>query len=129
MTFSAVAVRILHDFEDLDSGIYMFNENTFMRYTAVFIFFIISQFAALWLFLRCLTILMKCCQSLITTISLFFNAFKYMTSYGVFIQCEIMGFTRIFSNTNDLFCRFIYDNLCFYCVPFLFTGIPFFLFF
>ena len=32
MTFSAVEVRILHDFENLDSGIYMFNENTFMRY-------------------------------------------------------------------------------------------------
>lgn len=129
MTFSTVTIRVFHNLENLDFSIDVFYENTFTRNASVFLFFIICQFSALWLFLWCFTIPMKFRNTLIPTISLFLDTIKHTASYGIFIQCKIMCFTEIFSGTyNDAICS-VNDYLCFDRMSFLFAGIPFSLFF
>lgn len=129
MTHSVITIRIFHNFKSLNFRIDIFNKNTLTRDTAVFSFFIIGQFFTLGLFLRSFTVSMKCGNTLIPTVSLFFNGFKYTAANCIFINLKIMGFAAILGSTYNFSIRSVYNYLCFYCVSFLFARVPFPLFF
>lgn len=73
MSFSAIAIWVFHDLKNLYLCIYIFDQNTLVRNTAVFSFFIIGQLTSLWFFLGCFAVLMNRGYSLISTVCLRFD--------------------------------------------------------
>lgn len=129
MAFSAVTITVFHDFKNFDFCIDVFDINSFTGNTFVFRFFFSSKLTASRFFLWSFTVEVVRRDSLITTVRLCLYCTQHTMSHTIFIQLEIMCFSHILCNTQNFHIRFSYDHLCFYCVSFLFSGIPFFLFF
>lgn len=121
MTFSAIAIRIFHNFEYFDFCIHIFNQNAFLGNSSVFSFFFCCQCLPSWLFLRRFTVLMIGTDTLISTVTLFFDTAENMIPDCILIQMKVMRFSISFSSTDN-FMSFLIDNhLCFYRVPLLFS--------
>lgn len=98
MTFSTIAIWIFHDLKNFDFCIEIFDENTFTRNATIILLFFNGQAPTFRLLFGSFTIMMKCGNSLITTVSLLLNAIKYATADSVFIQRIIMCLSAALSS-------------------------------
>jgi len=129
MAFSAVAVLVRHNFEHFDFRVDVFNEYSFTRNTPVFGLFFLGKFAAFRFLFRSFTVLVDFGDSLITAVHLRFYAIKDVSADCAFVQIEVVSFAAILRHTKDFFCSLVDNNLRFYGVFLLFSGIPLPLFF
>ena len=129
MASSAVTILVRHNSEYLDLCVDILAEYSFTSNASVFRLFFLGKFASLRFLFRCFAVLVNFRYPLVSAVHLRFYALKNASADCVFVQLKIVSFAGIFRDTYDFFCTFVDNNLRFYRVFLLFSGIPLPLFF
>jgi len=126
---SSVPIFKSKNFEDLQFGIDILNQNPFSRNPLVVRLVFLCQRVLFRLFLGDFTVCVVVANPLETTISLYFYILVNRAPNRILIHFEIVGFALVLKYSDNLIALPVDKDQGFYCVLLLFAGVVLFLFF